>query len=547
MEESKTYCVRLISNELTRCVRPVSTVAGESYELVLPAEAGALDPVEGWRFAFGEEGHETNLVLITGIHPGADFSAELTGVDYAPGVYMADQGEIPAWNPNITRSPFVQPGAPDAPRILAMTSDESVMARDASGRLQARISVAYALAGGRVPAETVECQVRPVGEAWRSVPSVAAGKALSIADVSVGKTYDVRIRSVFAGVASAWVESAGHVVLGLTAPPPDVPGLLLSGGRLTWTYPDPPPDFVGFKVRFTADPSAAWARASTLPGDPLLTEQSLDVSGHEGTLIWLVRAVDSYGNMSERAAQATVNLGDRVPENVMESWPQAPAWGGSIAGGAVDGGKLKAAQGYYIKGLADAVALSGERNAPEMGADWSGLEYLLELDTWGYDGELVVTRTGTDGLALEYSTPSSRMAVLGNAAALALSGDRDAKEIEGRTGFQAWPGGVPCGGRVWLRATCPGGAQRGEIEELTPTVDVPDVEEILEDVVISTAGTRLALGTNFRAIKAIVLALQDDGGGATGVLIVDKNATTGPLLQAQGANALCDVRVVGYC
>lgn len=547
MESGKAYCVRLISNELTRCVRPVTLAEGENFVLDLPAEAGALDPEKGWRFAFGEEGHESQEVLVTGIRPGPDFTAELTGVDYAPEVYTADSGTMPAWSPNITTSPFVAPQAPNAPRILTLKSDESVMIRDADKRLKARISVVYALVGGRVSADTVEAQVRAVGEAWRNVSSVAAGLPLFVSGVVTGAAYDVRIRSVGeAGAASAWVTVEDYTVVGATNPPPNVPGAVVTGKVLSWVYPDPPIDFAGFRVRYAPGVSAVWDRATTLPGDPLLSEHSVDLSGYEGELTWLIRAEDVYGNQSALPAQITVGLGDRAPVNVVVSWPQAPAWAGELSGCEIADGKLKALSGGYLTGNPDVVALTGDPNAAEIQADWQDVQYDFVVDTTGKSGELVVNRAGSDGLALEYSTTSSRAAVTGNPDAWALKGDPDASEIDGRTEYQRWPGGVDCGGMVWLRAKCPGGADQGEIASLTPVVDVPDIEEIVEDVDISTAGTRLVLTKDFTAIKAVVPGIQDNGLSTTGIRIVDKDATLGPLLQALGANARIDARVIGY-
>lgn len=47
----------------------------------------------------GDYSRQTQPYLVQRIGPGADFSAELTLCKYAPGVYTADQGALPPWDP----------------------------------------------------------------------------------------------------------------------------------------------------------------------------------------------------------------------------------------------------------------------------------------------------------------------------------------------------------------------------------------------------------------------------------------------------------------
>jgi hypothetical protein len=95
------------------------------------------------------------------------------------------------------------------------------------------------------------------------------------------------------------------------------------------------------------------------------------------------------------------------------------------------------------------------------------------------------------------------------------------------------------------------GFTRGVISELNFKVDALDITETLADVAIDSGGTRLSLTKTYSVIKSVNLTLQDDGGTAATVKVMDKNATTGPLIQgydssdsATGCNV--DATIIGY-
>jgi hypothetical protein len=85
---------------------------------------------------FGLNGSETVQLLVTKITPGADLSATLQMVDYAPAVYTADSGPPPDFT-------GAQPHVPlSAPVIASARSDDHAMEKDSDGSGTPRIAIA---------------------------------------------------------------------------------------------------------------------------------------------------------------------------------------------------------------------------------------------------------------------------------------------------------------------------------------------------------------------------------------------------------------------
>src|SRR5256885_11941455 len=87
--------------------------------------------------------------------------------------------------------------------------------------------------------------------------------------------------------------------------------------------------------------------------------------------------------------------------------------------------------------------------------------------------------------------------------------------------------------------------QQGIVSEFTIIVDAPDEDELLNNIVISSGGTRLPITKVFSSIKNVQLTVQADGGTAISARTDDKDTVQGPLvhgLDAAGAftSALVD-------
>lgn len=132
---------------------------------------------------------------------------------------------------------------------------------------------------------------------------------------------------------------------------------------------------------------------------------------------------------------------------------------------------------------------------------------------------------------------------------------RNPDAVDGRETFVPWLGttsNVLNEPYEW-RITTPASLKQARITQLQVVVTQPLIEELLEDVTISSAGTtRLPITKSYARIVKVDFTVQDTGTGATNVRIFDKQTTIGlgPLSKAFNfadvlVNALVDAKVVG--
>lgn len=320
MEAGKDYGIRVRLEDGVSFARPLVTAPGSSPQVMFtsPVAPGEPCPDEGDLFSFGEVGRETSSVLVKSIAVGQDLSATLSFVDYAPGVYQADQGEIPPFDSNITVGTSYSQ-RPDAPIIETIRSDESVMIRDSDGSLRNRMLITLRPVSGRSIVPThAQAMTRPQGsQSWTTHPTVpidgTAGGAVSIEQVEQGVTYELKVRVISKlGAASAWT-AAVHTVVGKSTPPPDVVSFnvarLSDGEReYSWDLGDAPPDIAGVRIRYGAV-GAPWAQLLPLHGDVVQASPWLSPSPPSGTWRFGIKAVDTSGNESLNAIYVERTLG----------------------------------------------------------------------------------------------------------------------------------------------------------------------------------------------------------------------------------------------
>lgn len=518
-----------------------------------PAIPSSVAPSGGELIAFGEADTGVGLdLIIHEIQPGADLTARLVCQDYAPGIQEAASGEIPPYNPQITYGRDSRNGRPNAPTI-SVVSDESVIIVANDGTLVTRAVISVEPSDSPIPITSIIAQYRRSGsDLWDSAGTYPPDtNSVSIDNLPDGVDYDFRVQaSTEVGSTSEWSEVLNHTIVGKTSLPPDVSGALLNGDLLEWTYPNRPVDFAGFRLRYAISGTQyAWSTATPVTGDPLISVQQFDISGFSGSLVWLVKAEDTTGNQSQNPAVVTTNLGDIGLSNVLETWPQAPDWDdGTIINGSVISGVLTADGEDVWTGNDLNVWWSGNDSRTV----WGESQYKQMTYTWSQTfevgGDLTIQRENTDGAYIEFAVDSERQSWSGVDTTTVWTGTDSNSWWDGYGDFAPWVGSIPIdeGDTILFRAVSPSGDVQGKFTTVTPTIDVPDVEETIEDVTISTGGTRLTLTNEYRKIKAIVYGIQDNGLGTTGVRVVDKDVDLGPLLEAETANALIDVRVQGY-
>ena len=506
-----------------------------------PGDAPAVDDMVAW----GESGKETGDFIVHSITPTSDLRARVELLDYSEAIFNSDTGEIPPFDPNITDPRPRIVVTPSKPIVDAIRSDESVLLRDPDGTFRPRILItARARQGDDIEAEFLQAQYRtssPVGE-WYSAPQVSAKTSqISVENVDEGEAYDLRVRAISGGDepgrASAWVTVFGHVVVGASTPPPGIENLRVDPGEvLVWDYPSPPRDFAGFKVRHQAGSDTLWTTA--IPAhDGLVTESRFSLSGlPPGQRTILVKAVDTAGNESTDAAFVVSTLIGAKVENIVETEDfHAGGFAGTKTNATVEGGS------------GDLVADSEDTTF------WGAPGNLF----WGAPGNLF---WGDSFQAMAYEdewTPPGT-AIPGRLRVTLTAqgaGVRLRYRIQGSSVWLPWPGYIDAQASTTyeFRVDIDGVGVRGRIEAFAAYIDRPDIEEFLEDVVIADSGTvRLSLTQPFVVIKQVLWSVQDDGNGATGIVVLDKDAASGPSviaiqeLVSNRVQGLSDFRVRGY-
>ncbi len=325
--------------------------------------------------------------------------------------------------------------------------------------------------------------------------------------------YDLRLRATNTiGLRSDWL-TLSYTVEGKSAPPPDVGTLLIEKGTLKWSYDNAPLDLAGFEVRFQNGDRRLWVDATPVTGN-VITETQFDASDYTGVKTFLVKAIDTTGNVSKNAAILVQNLGDALVENVIATQSEGPAWAGTLTGGFINASsELEADQLGVFWGDPDAVFWPLDTNALFWIADYERVtyEYTFVVGPEDTDADLTVDVQigGPFNEKISYKTP-------------------------GYTGgWRAFPGSVEAKeGTYSFLLTVPQqafGAAPTVIDVVTG-LDVEDIEESFNDIAISASGTRLPITKQYRSIKNVSLTLQSDGGTGTSVVIIDKDPVLGPLV-----------------
>lgn len=336
-------------------------------------------------------------------------------------------------------------------------------------------------------------------------------------------------------------------------PPPDVKNFTLNGDVMSWTGVSVS-DLVGggYKIRYQYGQSTWWPTAVALHEGVITESPYTLVNRPSGLVTLLIKAVDSTGNESANPASITLNLGDALVENIINSWPQHTTWTGTKTNCTVISGELvaSAVDQFY-----------GSDDEPFFGAD-TGLFFATSQSApMAY--EFAVLTDGSGRLTLSHSIVASGFTIeyqRDNTDAFFgpdgeyFYGPDDEPFLGEPLPWTTWPGFIDVANAVEIRfrVTTSGGSGVEKIETLQANLDVPDVIVQINDQVVSASGTRLAMPAGLTAIRNIQITVQSDGHGGVTAIYADKsNTTLGPLvtvLNASGASVegLIDAVVQAY-
>ena len=415
----------------------------------------------------------------------------------------------------IAQSNLPDPFSVPAVSGLTLASGTTELLRLSDGSVISRIRV-----GWTAPTEVyaqkgqVEVQTQATTDlGWSPVDIVAAELGVAwVSPVQDGASYNVRIRAINSiGVRGAWSQGTVQVV-GKTAPPSDVPWLRLDGERLTWG-PVSDIDLAGYRVRWQPGGSRSWSDALELHTGLLAVSPWDLVTIPYGAGQILIKAVDTTGNESLNVTAIACNLGDAPVENVFASYTL-----NTTPVVAPDSSRMWSNDTAQLWTNTTAVFLVPQYQA----ISWTGSV------TFSESGSLTIAAT-VSGYAWKITWKKSSDVAY-----------------------------VPFPGRAWadvgttyqFRIDVDQSNLQGLIGSVVAQIDVPDKTIRLPDVVITSGGSRLSIGTGWRNVVIVSLTLHSDGGSATTARVVDKSIT-GPLIQCFNASGAAtagtvDAFVQGY-
>lgn len=318
MEPGKNYCMRFRTSADGSLLFGVVTEPGEfrSVTLIDPGSSPLILPQPGDLFMFGEVGSESVDLVVKSIEPQNDFAVLITCVDYAPAILLADSGEIPPFDSQV--SPPLDLRGRIPPGDLRFSEH----LERAGPAIQSVASLSWQRPTVSGPPPSYEVQYRISGGVW-STGAVTAATAHSFINLT-GATYDFRVRTLGPNnTASDWAVLAGQPLDGLLAPPQTVTGFRIqiigALATLSWTR-NPDLDLSHYEIRhFAATTGAAWQNALVLAAN--VTGTTLQVPALAGT--YLIKAVDTSGVYSLEPALILSSVAAIAGLNVVEVLDEA--------------------------------------------------------------------------------------------------------------------------------------------------------------------------------------------------------------------------------
>jgi len=468
------------------------------------------------------------------------------GADFVPQGYADNSGLPRPWD--------IAP-----PTITAINSGESDLIIQTDGTIVNGVRVTWApiLDASITSSGYVEVQYMLVRDGvWRSQTVPGADTQLIFAGVGDGAAIAVRARTKNTVAVSDWSLQIAHVVIGKTEPPPDIENLSISGAVLAWSLPRRVPDLAGFVFRFHYGVNRDWGSAASLH-DGIVTENPWEPKTRPGGVVTIMgKAIDTTGNVSRNTADIVMNLGDPPVANVVElwdfeamGWPFAEQVGWTIVGSDPSANALDS---FY-----------GTDDQSFYGADNDPL-----YDAGAYSEMVYTTPEVAVGSALAGSVMTLEAVTLGTDLRIdyRLAGPGSFYEEDGASMYGAddesfygspgawtpWPGQLVAANDIYqFRVTIGAGVTQGVIQSLILTIDAPDIEESLADVVIAAGGTLIPVTKPFSVIRVISATLQANGSGAETVEIT-KTPNLAPTIRAFNSahtavsGAAADIVVRGY-
>lgn len=434
------------------------------------------------------------------------------GGGFLPGGYAPNTGLPKPWE--------IYP-----PQILSISSGEDELIVQTDGTIVNGVRVTWSpiLDNSVLNGGTVELRYRVLPDGpWVSIESPGDATQAKFTGVDDSALILVKVRVKNGLASSDWGVQQMHQVIGKTEPPPNVENLSISAdGILTWSLPRRVPDLAGFVFRFHYGQNLDWNSAAPLHTG-LVTESPWQPENQPGGVVTImVKAQDTSGNQSFLVGSIVMNLGDPPIANVVEEWDyDAMGWpfdpsessGWAIVSGDPTADPLDSFYG------SDNQAFYGGDTAPfykaESYAEMVYVTPLLPVNS-ALAGSRMTVVAEVEGIDLRIDYRLAGPGAFYGPDADSFYGP-NAEPFYGAAGeWLPWPGQLVVANDVYqLRVTIGAGATRGILKGLVVTVDAPDIEEQIDNLLVAIGGTLIPHSAGFTVIKNIQITLQTNVSGA---------------------------------
>jgi hypothetical protein len=600
-----------------------------------PLDTGGQTVQPGDLVTWGEVGQVTTPCKVHEVRPKDDLGAQLYLVALSNVIHNAADEVIPDYDPKLTIPRESELHKPQPPIIREVITDERAMQVMPGGSLAPKIKlymsvqersgqVSHQIAGieaqyrrlqrvfdergkpilpvgaqGRQrvsfsPEASRMPRSRPEGE-WQRAGLVTNNLSEMILDAVVRELtyYDVRVRAVSrGGVYSDWAMASNIFVTGKTNPPPDVTNVEWVGDELRWLYTEPI-DHGGYYIRHLAGETGNWDMA-TPAHDGIFRETRLNtaVIGSGGIRQYFIKAVDSSGNMSVKAARVVKDLGSPSTGSAIEFFSAAPFAtqpGTVLQNMTIAGTSPYQAEGdiggwttFFRSSNPNEPLFLDDPDAAFFGDGYKEaiLQFSQKMDQGGTSPDdtfpknisLLANITTGKGYVFEMKSDAGYFWPEYDVGAEQFNSP-DEKVWQGNLSGAMWPdwewraviNKVPAefgatysyrcrqlaGSDTQLRID---GSVVAGVSGFGILTDAPPLSEEVQDFFVNSSGTvRLAIVNKYRKITAVTLSLQIDATYPNGytVKVKDKDATNGPAIEVYdiaGARVagIVDAKIQGY-
>ncbi|MFL9668985.1 phage tail protein [Variovorax sp. AB1(2024)] len=470
------------------------------------------------------------------------------GAGFLPGGYAPNTGLPKPWD--------IRP-----PSILSISSGEDQLIVQNDGTIINGVRVTWApiadqsiAIGGNVELQYMVLPSSP----WVSVLVPGDAKEVKFYGVEDLAMIMVRLRTRNSLAVSDWGAQVLHQVIGKTEPPPNIENLSISGSVLSWTMPRRVPDLAGFVFRFQYGNNLDWNSAAQLHNG-LITESPYDLITRPGGVVTIMgKAQDTSGNQSLATANIVMNLGDPPIANILEQWNfDALGWPydtSESSGWTIVAGDPSADALDSFYGTDDQSFYGGDTQPFYDAGTYGRMIYVtppVSINS-ALAGSIMTLDAGVQGTDLHIDYRLAGPGSFYGQDTDSFYGP-DAEPFYGPPGaWMPWPGQIIAARDAYqFRVTIGAGTDRGILQSLVLTVDAPDIEEEVADLVIAAGGTLIPYTKNFTSIKTIQITLQANGSGAV-TAESTKTPNLSPKVTAYNAahtsvaGASADITLKGY-